>query len=120
MRALRRKQNVWVPEFPGQQVFEEYHGVPADQYIARATNAARTFAKLHNGCNCSLRTIDGTWRVDDVDAQMSGKGISVNGRFHIQPTKWGTDTIDGGRERFWFFDDRTLSEMDIVCSPKKG
>jgi len=116
-----KKQNVFVPQYPGQEVFEQYHGVPCEEYLSKAKDALEEFLKASNDDSFSVRTLEGKTRKikSHLTVSISGDQIKIEGpidgfSYSIKPTKWGTDTVTGNRDRFWFFDDGTLSECDVV------
>lgn len=124
----KRKQNVFVPEYPGKPVYEGYHGIPANEYIQRTAMALEEFIQQRK-CTFSIRTLNGTRKfIYNPIVNISGDQIVVNAEgstISINPTKYGLDTVDsysfnmfggpkGEKDRFWLFDGDTLSELDIV------
>ena len=115
---MKVKQNVFVPAFPGKPVFEEYHGVPVTEYLQEAEKAAKRFAKEYTGkVQFVIKGIANyaVARTTTLYVNRVGEYLVING-YRIKPTKWGTDTVDGGcYPRLWFFDNRTLEDINIEC-----
>jgi hypothetical protein len=119
--ATVKKQDVFVPQYPAQEVFEKYHGVPHEEYLSKAKEALEEFLTASNDDFFSVRTLEGRTRKikSHLTVSISGDQIKIEAptdgfSYSIKPTKWGTDSVTGNRDRFWFFDDRTLSECDVV------
>ena len=81
-------EKVFVPKFPGIPVFENYRGVPANDFNKTAVYKLSKFVKR-----------------DDIYVQ--GDDIVV-GHERIRPTKFGY-TCD----RFWLFDQNTLKDINF-------
>ena len=115
-----KKQNVFVPQYPGTNVFKEYHGVPCEDYLSKARDALHEFLTSSNDDFFSVRTLSGTKKIQShLTVEVAGDKLKIEDpvggfKHYIKPTKWGTDTVEKKRERFWFFDENTLSECDVV------
>lgn len=73
-----------------------------------------------NGSQYALRTLQHQHVcVTNPVIDASEGGTIVVGNYAIKPTKWGVDTVDGDRARFWLFDQDTLQELDLVVGHKK-
>jgi hypothetical protein len=110
------KQNVFVREFPGKPVFEQYYGVPAERFMEEAQKTVEQFQKSHNGM-FSLRSLTGRDYASTLKVERHGDTLCVNGMC-LKPTKWGIDdvgTVFRSKRRLWFFDQETLQELNIEC-----
>ncbi len=112
------KQNVFVPEYPNQKPFEEYHAVPAQSYLQSAKVALEGFIQERNNCTYTVSTLKGTTKnIRHLNVTASNDEIKIdstdrNFNCSIKPSKYGAD-----KNRFWFFDNDTLKELNVerVC-----
>lgn len=127
MKRQVRKQNIFVPQYEGKSVFEEYHGVPASQYLQKAKEALDDFVR-QNQCEYTVRTLNerrALVKNPSVSVENDALAITVTDYegphvVHVKPTKWGTDTVSFNvfgplQKRLWLFDGNTLDEFDLVC-----
>lgn len=124
--TITRKQNVFVPQYEGRPVFEEYQGIPADEYMEKAKESLDNFVRDSNGGTMFIETMKGghqrkyAW---EVKAQLEDGELKIsasNQEFKINPTKWGFDTVlnKNGKEqqRFWLFDGNTLNDFNVILT----
>jgi hypothetical protein len=86
-----------------------YEGIPAEDFTRKGKEALDAFLK-ETGCRYSINTLEGTFKGRQTPVVLAdGNSIMVDG-VCIHPTKFG---IDSGR--IWFFDQRTLEELNVTC-----
>jgi hypothetical protein len=119
------KQNVYVPAYPAKAVFEQYHGIPVDQYLEEAKSKLDTYISQSN-CPLSIETVQRPGlhhRVacQDVKTEIENGEIKIstlNHQYKIKPTKFGFDTVEGAggkiKDRFWLFDGNSLNDFNLV------
>ena len=119
-----KKQNVWVPIYANHEHYEQYHGVPADQYLPECKKALEEFFVQHplntkmistSLRNCILKNIN---RIDvsiegDKLKIVSSSGSGETKTIVLQPWKFGLDVTDDGH-RIWFFDQSTLNDYNLT------
>ena len=75
-----RKQNVFVPKYPGKEVYEEYHSVPNEEYLPKAKEALEKFLNESNDSLC-IRTLNGnngkTKIASHLTVAISSNAISI-------------------------------------------
>ena len=117
---MSRRQNVFVPEYPSKKVYEEYHGIPEEEYLLKTKEALMKFINERT-CKFTVRTLRSTEKnIEHLFVNNSSDGyikIHSDGVIQeaIKPTKYGFDKISWNRDRFWLFNDDTLDELDIIC-----
>jgi len=113
------KEEVYVRQYPGKPVFDQYHGVPAEEYIQKAGEAFAAFLEKHSCKKYFVKTLTSSIKYDhdSMHASVDTKKeeIAINGH-SINPTKWGTDEVAPGLHRIWFFDQITLKEVNVECA----
>lgn len=128
---LMSKQNVFVPEYPGRPVFDQYNGIPHDEYLKKTKEAVDKFVSECDKCGYSIEgwqshggvvdRITTPERVTEVKTMMNEKEseleIFAGGtKWSIRPTKWGVDRVGLVKleDRLWLFDERNCMDVNLV------